>query len=237
MHQIGSSVKFLIKSLCIILFCISVIHGETLIYDAGFRLFDAGEAKISMNTVNFRDKPALHIRSEISTSSFLDYFYRVRDKIDVWADPRDLTLISVKKDIHEGRYTRQYEARISDDMRVFSGNNIYQLDEKVYDPLAAIFMIRQQDLHIGDSFSFSTFEMGSVQKVLVKVESAEQQSVPAGDFECLRVVPVSEDGKPLFKNKGEMMVWFSLDESHLPVRIEQKTNVGDLILRLRSVKD
>ena len=57
-----------------------------------------------------------------------------------------------------------------------------------------------------------------------------------GTFNCLKIEPISPDGKPLLKNNGEMRVWLSDDSLKLPVKIEQKTNIGTLVMKLKGIK-
>ena len=94
-------------------------------------------------------------------------------------------------------------------------------------------MLRTKPLSLGDSYKFTTVENGKIQQVNVMVGDIEKISVPAGKFITRQVIPVSDDGIPLFKHDGKMKVWYSDDDRHLPVKIEQKTNVGTLILKLK----
>ena len=64
----------------------------------------------------------------------------------------------------------------------------------------------------------------------------ETVRVSAGTFNCLKVEPVSGDGNPLLKNDGQMRVWLSDDSLKLPVKIEQKTNIGTMVMKLKGIK-
>ena len=65
------------------------------------------------------------------------------------------------------------------------------------------------------------------------ITAKETIRVSAGTFNCLKVEPISPDGKPLLKNNGEMRVWLSDDNLKLPVKIEMKTNIGNMIMKLK----
>ncbi len=211
----------------------SISWGEKFIYSAGFRLFNAGEATFTKEVKILNDAPTLLITSTIKTNSFLSRFYKVRDVVKVWSNKDDLTLIKIEKEVNEGNYHLNYSAHVSDDLRLISDKKTIQLESKVYDPISAIFMLRKKPLTHGDSYKFTTVENGIIQKVNVMVGDIERVSVPAGNFDTRQIIPISDDGVPLFKHDGKMKVWYSDDDRHLPVKMEQKTNVGTLILRLK----
>ncbi len=234
MHPHGLSMKFSNKlTYLLILILLSVAWGEKLVYSAGFRLFDAGEAVFISQSKILNDEPVLLITSTIKTNSFLSRFYKVHDVVKIWSNKDDFILIKIEKNVNEGSYHLDYSAHVTEDLKLVSAKKTIQLESKVYDPISAIFMLRKQPLTEGDSYKFTTVENGIIQKVNVMVGGIEKVSVPAGKFNTRQVFPISDDGVPLFKHDGKMKVWYSDDDRHLPVKIEQKTNVGTLILKLK----
>jgi hypothetical protein len=234
MHPHGLSMKFSNKlTYLLIMILLSVAWGEKLVYSAGFRLFDAGEAVFTSQSKILNDEPVLLITSTIKTNSFLSRFYKVHDVVKIWSNKDDFTLIKIEKDVNEGSYHLDYSAHVTEDLKLVSAKKMIQLESKVYDPISAIFMLRKQPLTEGDSYKFTTVENGIIQKVNVMVGGIEKVSVPAGKFNTRQIIPISDDGVPLFKHDGKMKVWYSDDVRHLPVKMEQKTNVGTLILKLK----
>ncbi len=174
--------------------------------------------------------------SSTNTNSFLDNFYKVRDEIVVWMDEDDQQLLQVHKDIHEGRYKKKHYARIDTvALQAYSGKDTLDLPGKVYDPISVVYYLRRQDLTVGNALHFNTYDNGKIKEVFVSVEKEDRVAVPAGIFNCIVLTPASADGKKLLKNKGQMKVWLSDDEHKYPVRIEQKTNVGTMLLELEKV--
>ncbi len=234
MHPHGLSMKFSNKlTYLLIMILLSVAWGEKLVYSAGFRLFDAGEAVFTSQSIILNDEPVLLITSIIKTNSFLSRFYKVHDVVKIWSNKDDFILIKIEKNVNEGSYHLDYSAHVTEDLKLVSAKKTIQLESKVYDPISAIFMLRTKPLSRGDSYKFSTVENGKIQQVNVMVGDIEKVSVPVGKFITRQVIPVSDDGVPLFKHDGKMKVWYSDDDRHLPVKIEQKTNVGTLILKLK----
>ena len=231
--------QFLISLLIQVLFFLNFLFSETFIYEAGFRFFNAGTAIIEIEKITYKDSSANKINYKIKTNSFLDKFYMIRDEIDLIVDSYDYSLISINKNIKQGRYTEKYEYKVNSDSILNLNSQISDdnIKKTYYDPIGAIFMLRKENLQIGNQFSFFTFDMGQINEVLVVVESIENIDVPAGNFDCFKVTPQSSDGKNLFKNGGDMRIWYSLDSKHLPVRVEQKSNYGTIVLKLKSAID
>ena len=223
--------KFSYKIIFIIFF--SFTFTEKLIYSAGFRLFDAGEAIFTSEIAELDGTEVIHLTSTVNTNSFLSRFYKVRDLVKIWSNKNDLTLMKIVKKTRQGKYKLDYSAIVTDELQLISNKKIIQLESKVYDPISAIFMIRQKELIIGSSFKFTTVENDIIQKINVMVGNIENISVPYGTFNTFQLIPISDDNKPLFRNDGKMKVWYSTDSLHLPIKIEQKTNVGTLILKLK----
>ncbi len=214
----------------------STYVSEKLFFSAGFRWFSAGEASLEMKKDTLNGEVVLHLLSETHSNSLLDRFYRVRDKISVWSDPDNFTLLKMVKNIHEGKYKRQHTALIDtvSGMAVSEKGSV-AFEGKLYDPFTIIYALRQENLLVGNTYHFSTYDNGKIKEIYVVVSEEQRMAVPAGIFNCFVIYPASADGKPLLKNKGQMKVWISDDERSLPVRIEQKTNVGSMLLELKEI--
>ena len=69
--------------------------------------------------------------------------------------------------------------------------------------------------------------------VTLDVQARETIQTPLGNRAAIRVEPKVFSG--LFKRKGRMLVWFSDDEQHLPLRIKFMIAVGPITATLKSV--
>jgi len=105
----------------------------------------------------------------------------------------------------------------------------------VYDPVSIIYAIRNEDLFIGKTMHFTSYDNGKIQEVYVRVTAKDRVAVPAGIYNCFVISPSSPDGKPLLKNEGQMKVWIADNSEKIPIRVEQKTNVGTMLLELKEV--
>ena len=209
--------------------------GEVLHYSAGFRFFPAGRAELSFISDSLNGEQVYVLSTSIKTNSFLDNFYEVRDKITAWLNPESLSLLKTIQNIREGSYHRDHEAIIQGDSLALWDEQSRELPGKVYEPTAFVYYLRSQNLQLGDSYQFYSYSRKKIREVVVHITGSETVKVAAGTFSCLKVEPVSNDGKPLLKNNGEMRVWLSDDNLKLPVKIEMKTNIGNLVMKLKDL--
>ena len=210
--------------------------GEELKYSAGFRLFPAGNAILSLTLDSLNGKPAFLLATSVKTNSFLDAFYTVRDETLSWLNIMDFSLLKAVKKIREGKYHRNHSIHTIGDSLLIWNKKYFTITEPVYDPIAFIYFLRSQELSLEDSFHFLSAGEKKVREVWVNITGIEKIKVPAGNFDCLKVEPVSPDGKPLLKNNGELRVWLSNDDNKLPVKIEMKTNIGTMVMKLKEFK-
>ena len=207
--------------------------GEVLHYSAGFRFFPAGNATLSMQHDSLGDEMVYVLTSTIKTNSFLSNFYKIRDVIKSWLSTDNLSLKKTIHTIREGRYHRDHEAIIHGDSLAISNKQIIKLPDKVYDPVAYVYFLRMQKLFKGNQYRFVSYVQNKMTEVLVNVTGKETITVPAGTFKCFKIEPVSGNEKPLLKNNADMRVWLSDDSLHLPIKIEQSTSIGTIIMKLK----
>ena len=172
-----SSTIYLINKLIIFLIISSLTFGiktnfidETLYFNVGFRIFNAGEAVLSIKKDTLNNNTAYLLSTNIKTNSFLSNFYKVNDKIFSWLSPKDLSLLKTSKTIRQGSFKRDYISIIKGDSLAISANNIITLPDKVYDPISFIYFLRLQSLNIGDSFHFYSYEPNQIKEVFCTID-------------------------------------------------------------------
>ena len=210
--------------------------GEELQYAAGFRFFPAGEAILTFSLDSLNGESVFRLTTSVKTNSFLDAFYEVRDEIQSWLHTDNLSLKKTIQTIREGSYHRDHQSIIQGDSIAVSGNKIRNLPGRVYDPVSFVYYLRNQDLNLGNSYKFFSYDRKKIKEVIVNITAKETVQVSAGTFNCLKIEPISGDGNPLLKNNGQMRVWLSYDSLRLPVKIEQKTNIGTMVMKLKGKK-
>ena len=143
---------------------------EVLHYSAGFRFFPAGHATLSIGSDSLEDKMVYLLTSTVRTNSFLSKFYEVRDVIQSWLSPENLSLKKTVQTIREGRYRKNHEARILGDSLAISEKRITKLPGAVYDPIAFVYFLRLQKLLEGNQYSFFSYSRKKIKKIIPKIE-------------------------------------------------------------------
>ena len=216
----------------IIILFISSLFSEEFIYTLGFRLINVGKASISSEVDNNNE---LTINTLVASNKFLDKLYKVRDEIKLIVNPQDFSLKSIEKKVHEGDWKRNYSAVIDSDFNIVTEDKTIQNDNLLFDPISVIYNLRNQTLKKGDKYDYHILGIDEIKSLTTEVVGQERIKVPAGKFNCIKVVPYSKNGEDIFKENGYMTAWFSDDEKRVPVKIELKTNIGNMILKLKKI--
>ena len=208
----------------------SIIYPEKFIYSVGFRFLNVGQATISST---IQDDSSININTLIESNKFLDKLYRVRDQIDLVVDANDYSLKKIEKNIIEGQWKQSYTAQIDSDGNIISEDNLIQNNKLLFDPISVLYSLRNKDLKLNDKYEYHILGENEIKFLTTEVMNNERVKVPAGKYNCIKVIPYSNNGKNIFKENGYMTVWFSNDNKKIPVKIELKTNIGNLVLKLK----
>jgi len=70
--------------------------------------------------------------------------------------------------------------------------------------------------------------------VTFKTQAHEEIKTAAGTFQTIRVEPIADAG--VVKNRGNIWIWYSDDNRHLPVQMRARLFWGTITMRLASVE-
>jgi hypothetical protein len=103
----------------------------------------------------------------------------------------------------------------------------------VTDSLSAIFYAASQPMTVGQSFEFPLADAMRTVRVTMKVEGREQIKTPVGTFQTLRVEPTADAG--VVKNRGNIWIWYTDDQRHIPVQMRARLFWGTITFRLTGI--
>jgi hypothetical protein len=103
----------------------------------------------------------------------------------------------------------------------------YDLPDKIYDPLSALYRVRELDLVVGEPVYITLFDSKKVYELKVDVLKKKKVKVPAGKFKTI-LVKVRMKSEGIFTSKGAISIWLTDDERKLPVRMKTKAPVGSI---------
>lgn len=210
--------------------------GEHLTYTLRFNVIKMGRGSLSVESIDsISGVQSYHIKFKVKTNKFADKIFRVRDQIDIWINKNDLTTQKINKQINEGKYHRKYHTSIDyNNLIAITNKDTIEINGAVRDPYSLLYYFRTIPLIVGQILDFTTFDNKKLTDFQVIIDGKETVITPAGKFPCIVVKPFRK-GKTLLKNEGDMKIWFSDDELHLPVQIQIKLKFGSMLLQLKTI--
>ncbi len=220
--------------------------GETLNYDVTWSIFPAGTVSVALRSEGQGSKDDYIVTTTARSQGFVSLVYDVQNEFQSFFNPVTLCSERISKKIAEGR--RHKETKIVFD----SKRKLAILDERdltipneplkhteneipncVEDVVTAFYYVRGQDFQIGKPIRLPVNDGSRTYDVTLDVQERERIQTPVGNRSAIRVEPKVFSG--LFKRKGRMLIWFSDDDQHLPLRIRFVIAVGPITATLRSV--
>ena len=212
-------------------------QGERLTFAVQYGKITAGYAVLSIpETVTWTPRPALHIVAEAVTHPFFETFFKVRDRIETFIDTEALISWRYEKHLREGGYK-------ADAFYLFDQHKqmMYEPDKatsvtvqaETQDVLSCFYYARAFPLNVGESIyiKVAADNMKSYE-LKVDVLRKEKAETLAGDFDCVVVQPhLKYEG--VFQQKGEVFLWLTDDERHIPVKIRSKIAIGSININLQ----
>ena len=98
------------------------------------------------------------------------------------------------------------------------------------DLLTGVFYASSQPLEVGQNFVMPVVDAMHNVPVTMKVEGREEIKTPLGTFKTIRVQPTADAG--VVKNRGNIWIWYTDDDRHLPVQMRARLFWGTITFRL-----
>jgi hypothetical protein len=219
--------------------------GETLSYDLTWQIFPAGTVTATLTRSGEGPQDPYEVRAMAQSRGFVSLLYGVQDEFRSFFNPDTGCSERISKKISEGRRRKETEivfdsawkrAVLDERDLAKPGSPVKHAENEipgcVQDVVAAFYYMRRQPLRVGEQIRLLINDGSTTSEVKVDVQTREKVETPFGTREALRVEPTVFSG--LLKRKGRMLIWFSDDERHLPLRIRAMISVGAITANLRS---
>lgn len=210
---------------------------QTLTYSVDWRVFSAGTAVLRLESLGDRER----LTANADTSGAINLLFHVSDRFQSTFNRQKGCTEEFDKQTVEGR------RQVNSTLRIDYAQNKSILDEKnqvtgqtkhvetpisgcVTDLLTGMFYAASQPLVPGRSFTFPVVDAEKTVPVTMRVESREEIKTPLGTFKTVRVQPTADAG--VVKNRGNIWIWFTDDERHLPVQMRARLFWGTITFRL-----
>ena len=213
---------------------------QTLNYAVDWRVFPAGVVAFHQEA----DGDAQRVTVTADTAGAVNLLFRVTDRFQSSFHRATGCSISFSKQLVEGRRQVNSDLRfdytqskaILNEKNLISGISKHQesaIPSCVTDSLSAIFYAASQPMAVGQSFQMPLADAMKMIPVTMKVEGREEVKTPAGTFQTLRVEPTADAG--IVKNRGNIWIWYTDDDRHMPVQMRARLFWGTITFRLTSV--
>ena len=207
--------------------------GEKLEYRVYYAFFNAGTSTFLVEKeYQSSGRNIVQFKSVIQSRS--NFFVKIFDEALSVSDANSYASLRYEKNQRERN-------EFSKNVTVFNnaaGQALRTEDGHAYPPmnyrrgsmdvLSAIYYVRSQDLSIGKTYTIPVHDGKRDYTMRVKAVGRETVKTPAGTFDALKVEPklYGEDGK--LSKSGQMTLWMTDDDLHIPVRIRISLKFGSM---------
>ena len=211
-------------------------NGQTFQYKGEWRIFEAGVATLRMDAAGGQQR----IVATADSTGFVAKLFRIHDVFESFFDARSFCSLHLTKHVEEGSRMREINLRFDNaakksilDQRVPSTGETKHVENDtpgcVTDVISGIFYIGSLKLEPGMSYVFPMNDGGKTVDVRLQVEGRETIKTDAGSFNTVQVKHEGGTGK------ANVMIWYSNDAAHIPVRLRSKAFWGTLTMTLKRI--
>ncbi len=210
---------------------------QTLTYSVDWRVFSAGTAVVHFEAAGDTER----ISANADTSGAINLLFHVSDHFQATFDRNTGCTSEFDKQTVEGR--RQVNSTLKldytqlksilDERNVTKGQNKHletPIAGCLTDLLSGLFYASSQPMEVGKSFVIPVVDALHTVPVTMKVEGREEIKTPLGTFKTIRVQPTADAG--VVKNRGNIWIWYTDDDKHLPVQMRARLFWGTITFRL-----
>lgn len=182
------------------------------------------------------DAYVYRVISTAKSRSLVDLIYKVRNQYETHIHPIDGLSRKYVFVMNEGR--KKQRRLLHFDQNGLSVTRIlvkksgdqtreYDIPPQTQDNLSALYALRNETLKVGDALTYLVFESKKNWELIIEVIAQEDIEVKAGRFRTLVVHPkLKFEG--IFRRKGELHVYMTDDQWHIPVLMKSKVKIGNI---------
>ena len=220
--------------------------GEKMHFVLKYGAISAGEATLEVHDmVEVQGVEAYHFVMTARSNSFIDIFFKVRDRIDSFADASMNHSLYYKKDQKEGKTRRNI--KVDFDWKENKSSYVnFDTEPKIisqipgtFDPLAIFYYSRLLDFQKVVEFEHPVTDGEKNMMAILRVIGKEIITVPAGTYETFVLEPDLQKVEGVFskKQRTKTKLWVTNDGRRLLVQMKSKAMVGSFVAELVTVEE
>ena len=210
---------------------------QTLTYGVDWRVFPAGTSVVRFEANGDRER----ITANADTIGAINLLFHVGDRFQSTFDRQRGCTYEFDKQTVESRRQINSTLRLDyaqgksilDEKNMVSGQSKHvevPVQGCLTDLLTGVYYAASQPMEVGRNFVIPVVDAQRTVLVTMKVEGREEIKTALGTFKTLRVQPTADAG--VVKNRGNIWIWYTDDERHLPVQMRARLFWGTLTFRL-----
>jgi hypothetical protein len=219
--------------------------GEKLVFEIKWSVIPAGRAVLEALPIEEMDGHlAYHFVMTARTTKFVDNFYKVRDRIDAYADIGMNRSLLFKKKQREGRSKKDILVSFDWEKKQARYSNFNKkrepitIKEGTFDPLSAFYFTRLFDWESKTEVARPVTD--GKKNIIGKARRVRRETidVPAGTFDTWLIEPDIEHVGGVFEKSrnAKIELWITADDRHIPVKLKSKVVVGSFTGELVSIE-
>jgi hypothetical protein len=218
--------------------------GESITFKVYYTLagvyIAAGEATFTVALEELGGKPVYHVTGAGKNYSFLDNFFKVRDKYESYIDTATLQPLKFIRNVSEGSYRKYENVSFNKTAHTaITNSGVFKTPDCIQDVLSTMYYARNIDfdkMKPGDKIPFSMFLDNQVYDLYIRYVGKETIKTKYGKFRAIKIKPLLIKGT-IFEGGEKMTVWISDDANHIPVRVESPISVGSVKVDMMDFKN
>jgi len=209
--------------------------GERLVFSVEYGILKAGTATLSITGPEmYEGLLAYRISAEARSNPVFGTFFRVNDLNEALLDAVQFHTLKFHKSLEEGDYSHSEDVFFNQEAGYAfypeesdSTKRTVEILPHALDVLSCFYYARTLSFDVGDVFYIDSHVDNENYPLRITVDRRERLRVPAGEFDCILLRP-EVMGEGLFDQQGELFVWVTDDEVHMPVLLRSAIVIGEI---------
>ncbi len=219
--------------------------GERLTFELKWEFVSAGTAVLEvLPMAEVAGVPAWHFSLHVTSNSFLDHFYMVRDTVEAFTDVDISRSLLYRKRQLEGKHRRDIVVTFDWDKQEALYTNFGKAAKPIrippgtLDPFSIFYAFRLCPLKENLLLDAAVSDGKKAVDGKATVVKRQVITVNGHSYDTFLVEPDLKDVGGVFKKSkdAKLQIWVSNDSRRLPVRIASKVVVGRFVADLVSVE-
>lgn len=212
--------------------------GERFTYALSWLSMRAGTAVLEVRALPPSEAPpALELQAIAQSSPFVSKFYPVDNRVQSVVDAKTLTPRRLLFRRREGKRKNDFDVTFRREEGVAVSikdgvKEVVPVPPDIHDAISCLYYVRSLPVLRPGSVTFLNVHHDKKNyRLEVRGEDIERIKGPWGEAETLRVLAVMPF-QGIFLNQGNIRVWLTNDDRHVPLRMKAKVVIGSVVADL-----